>query len=101
MYNCIALAELFQVSVDDLIRYSKEESGIDIPPKGKYFFGTVTVGERGQIAIPKKAREVFRISPGDLLLIFGDEEQGIGILPKQAMKEIWKAIGKGDAGDGE
>ena len=33
-------------------------------PKGKYIFGTVKVGERGQIVIPKEAREVFGIEPG-------------------------------------
>lgn len=48
-------------------------------PKGKHFFGLVTVGEKGQIVIPKKARDVFNIKPGDQLMILGDERQGIGI----------------------
>ena len=38
-------------------------------PKGKYIFGTVKVGERGQIVIPKEARTRFAIEPGDTLLI--------------------------------
>lgn len=90
--NCAALAKLFQVSLDELVNYSQKEEGLPIPPKGKYFFGSVTVGERGQIVIPKKAREVFRIQPGDQLLMFGDEEKGIGIVPNHALQEIMKLV---------
>jgi len=49
-------------------------------PDGKHIFGTVKVGERGQIVIPKEAREVFGIKPGDTLLVLGDEAQGIAIV---------------------
>ncbi|WP_334293859.1 AbrB/MazE/SpoVT family DNA-binding domain-containing protein [Clostridioides difficile] len=51
-----------------------------VPPKEKFFFGTVVVGERGQIVIPKEAREVFNINAGDKLLVLGDEERGLGIV---------------------
>ncbi len=44
---------------------------------GKHIFGTVKVGEKGQIVIPKEAREIFGIKPGDSLLILGDENSGI------------------------
>ncbi len=47
---------------------------------GKYIFGTSKVGERGQIVIPKEAREVMGIHPGDTLLILGDEKQGLAIV---------------------
>ena len=47
---------------------------------GKYIFGTAKVGERGQIVIPKEAREVMGIHPGDTLLILGDEKQGLAII---------------------
>ena len=47
---------------------------------GKYIFGTAKVGERGQIVIPKEAREVMGIHPGDTLLILGDETQGLAIV---------------------
>lgn len=47
---------------------------------GKYIFGTAKVGERGQIVIPKEAREVMGIHPGDLLLIMGDLKQGLAIV---------------------
>ncbi|NYT06365.1 MAG: AbrB/MazE/SpoVT family DNA-binding domain-containing protein [Methanomicrobiales archaeon] len=48
--------------------------------KGKHIFGTVRVGERGQIVIPKQAREIFDINPGDTLMVFGDESRGIAII---------------------
>ncbi len=57
-------------------------------PPGKHFFGTVKVGERGQIVIPKKAREVFDIRPGDLLVVLGDESQGIGIAKADVLKDF-------------
>lgn len=48
----------------------------------------MTVGERGQIVIPKKAREVFDIEPGDRLIMLGDEEKGIGILPQRSFMDF-------------
>lgn len=77
--NCIALAKLYEVSLDDLVNYSPAETGLGIPPKGKYMFGIVKLGEKGQIVIPKRAREVFGLKPGDGLVILGDEAQGIAI----------------------
>lgn len=64
-------------------------------PKGKHIFGTVKVGERGQIVIPKEAREIFNISPGDTLLVLGDEEQGIAVVKADVMKEAALKILKG------
>lgn len=59
-------------------------------PKGKYAW-TATVGEKGQIVIPKQARELFEIRPGDTLLILGDEKRGIAIPPKGAFAELFDA----------
>jgi AbrB family looped-hinge helix DNA binding protein len=56
--------------------------------KGKYLFGTVKIGERGQIVIPKEAREVFEIKPGDNLLLVGDVEKGIAIVKADLMKDL-------------
>ena len=47
-------------------------------PKGKYAW-TATVGEKGQIVIPKQARELFGIHPGDTILLLGDEARGLAI----------------------
>ena len=69
-------------------------------PKGKYAW-TATVGEKGQIAIPKQARDIFGIKPGDTLLLLGDEQRGIAIPPKGASTELFGiAYGEKD-GDGD
>ena len=57
-------------------------------PKGKHVFGTAKVGEKGQIVIPKEARAVFDISPGDTLLILGDEENGIVITKSEVINDV-------------
>ena len=58
---------------------------------GKYAW-TVTVGTKGQIVIPKEAREVFGIRPGDHLLILGDARQGMAIPPKGSFEEYFKKV---------
>lgn len=79
--KCKLLAELFGVSLDDLANYEPEDNmGLDVPPKGKHLFGMVTVGDKGQIVIPAKARKLFDISPGDQLIVLGDESQGMAIM---------------------
>jgi AbrB family looped-hinge helix DNA binding protein len=98
--NCVALANLYNVKVDDLINYSDDSDGAYIPPKGKHIFGTVTMGERGQIVIPKKARDIFHLKPGDDLIVLGDEEQGLAIMKEEgfmkAFSTIMKMIKKAD-----
>jgi len=56
--------------------------------EGKYAW-TATVGEKGQIVIPKQARELFGIKSGDTLLLLGDIERGIAILPKEALADFY------------
>lgn len=63
-----ALAELYGVALDDLVNNLDGTEVAGVKPKGKRMFGLVKVGERGQIVIPKKAREIFNICPGDSLL---------------------------------
>jgi AbrB family looped-hinge helix DNA binding protein len=79
--KCKLLAELFGVSLDDLANYEPEDNmGLGVPPKGKHLFGMVTVGDKGQIVIPARARKLFDISPGDQLVVLGDESQGMAII---------------------
>ena len=54
----------------------------------KHFYGTVKVGERGQIVIPKEARDHFKIKPGDNLLVLGDESKGIAIVKSDFLKNF-------------
>ena len=63
-------------------------------------FGTVKVGERGQIVIPKDARDIFDINPGDLLMVVGNEQMGhLALIKADAMKEFARKIldGLGEA----
>lgn len=60
-------------------------------PKGKYAW-TVTVGEKGQIVIPKQARDIFDIKPGDTLVLLGDEARGLAIPPKSALAQFAAAV---------
>ena len=84
--NCDALAKLYDVELDDLRHYDQEQIGKSIPPRGKHLFGTVRVGERGQMVLPKQAREVFGIKPGDRLVVLGDENPehpGIALMKEE------------------
>ena len=56
-------------------------------PKGHYVFGTVKVGERGQIVIPKEARQVFDIKAGDTLIVLGDEKWGIAVTKADVLEK--------------
>ena len=63
--------------------------------KGQHIFGTVKVGEKGQIVIPKEARRIFGIKPGDTLLVLGDEAQGLAVVKADVMQELAVNILKG------
>lgn len=69
---------LFGTTIDNLINYSFEDDEMtdNETSEGKYVFGLVKVGERGQIVIPKKAREIFNIKTGNRLIVLGDTKQG-------------------------
>ena len=90
--NCDALAELYNVSIDDLLHFSQEETPFPIAPKGKHIFGTTVLGERGQVVIPKAARDTMNLKAGDVLLVLGDENletKGIALVPCDTfMKQI-------------
>ena len=59
--------------------------------EGKHAW-TVTVGTKGQIVIPKEARDIFGIKPGDTLLILGDDKQGMAIPPKVMFASYFEQI---------
>ena len=59
---------------------------------GRHVFGTVKVGERGQIVIPKDARALFGIRPGDTLLILGDEKSGIIVTRPEVVSDMAQRV---------
>lgn len=63
----------------------------DKMPKGK-FISTVKVGEKGQIVIPKPARDMFSIKPGDTVLLLADENRGIAIVSNDVYMDFAEAI---------
>ncbi len=87
------LAGVLEVSLDDLTNYEpKENMGLSVPPKGKYLFGVVTVGDKGQIVIPARARKVFGISAGDRLVVLGQEGEGLAMVKTDDFLEIANVI---------
>ena len=76
--NCIALARLYNVTLDDLVTYAKNPDQAK-KPAGKHIFGVAKINEKGQITLPQKACQVFDLKPGDKLLLLGDETQGIAM----------------------
>lgn len=89
--KCKVIADVFGRSIDDLVSYEKESDenmGLGVPPKGKHIFGMVKVGDKGQIVIPAKARKIFDISPGDNLIVLGDEGQGLAIIKEKGLLDL-------------
>ena len=89
------IAEVFGVTLDDLVNFNPEGNfGLDTPPKGKHLFGIVTMGEKGQIVIPARARKVFGINPGDRLIVLGDEGSGIALMKSSDFLKMAEIIRK-------
>lgn len=87
------LAELYGVSLDDLLHYEQRPGSVPPPPRGKHVFGVVQVGERGQIVIPKRARELFGLERGSTLVVLGDTNPGtagIALVPSEMLTGLWE-----------
>jgi AbrB family looped-hinge helix DNA binding protein len=54
---------------------------------GKYIFGVVKVGDKGQIVIPRDARKLYNVNPGDTLLVLGDQK-GMALLKQEVFQAI-------------
>ena len=89
------LAAALEVSLDDLVNAPEGELDGHPGMQGKHMFGVVTVGDKGQIVIPVRARRVFNINPGDQLMVLGDENSGIALVNAQAFLAIAEGIQNG------
>lgn len=56
-------------------------------PKDKYAW-MVKIGEKGQFVIPKEARDMFDLQPGSTILVLGDTQRGLAILPREKQSEF-------------
>lgn len=70
-------------------------------PKSHRIFGTARVGERGQIVIPKEAREMFGIEPGDMLVLLADKKRGIALQTPEKLHPMLRQVFDGMPEDGE
>ena len=90
------LAKVLNVSLDELVNHETgDDMGFGVPPKGKYLFGIVTVGDKGQIVIPAKARKIFGLETGSQLVVLGDESQGLAIIDARRFIGIMEEIENG------
>jgi AbrB family looped-hinge helix DNA binding protein len=102
IHKCKMLADIFQVTLDQLSGNMSEEEVEQLGPKGKQFFGVVKVGERGQIVIPKQAREMYQIHPGDKLVVLGEDvTKGIAILKSDSFLEFADMIRRAELAEEE
>lgn len=83
--NIIALADLYEVTIDSLVRNMTTIG--DITNEKKHMFGVTRVNDKGQITLPKKCRDVFDIKPGDAMLLLGDEERGLALVKVEEIIE--------------
>lgn len=70
--------------------YKKEEDKMDFP-EGKYL-ATVKIGSKGQIVIPKEARDLFGLKAGDSLVLMADKTQGIALQPFSYVETFFRAV---------
>ena len=85
--KCALLAEVYGTTVDGLLKTEREDNLGMIPPapKGKNIWGSVAVNDRGQIVIPKGARDRFGLTGGQRLIVLSDE-QGIALIPDKTFE---------------
>lgn len=91
--KCKRLADFYDVTIDSLLKTETDEKIGMIPPapKGKNVWGSVTINERGQLVIPKAAREKFSLTSGQRLIVLSDDD-GIALLPAETFEEKMKEL---------
>lgn len=80
--KCDRLAKFYGVTIDSLVHQNDKVGNTKVAPApiGKHLWGTVTIGSKGQIVIPKAARDIFNLKDGDRLVVLGDETEGIALV---------------------
>ena len=80
--KCDKLAQFYGVTIDSLIHQDDKVGDIKVAPApvGKHLWGTVAIGSKGQIVIPKAARDTLGLKEGDRLVVLGDEAEGIALV---------------------
>ena len=91
--KCKRLADFYDVTIDSLLKTETDDKIGIIPPapKGKNIWGSVTINERGQMVIPKAAREKFGWGGGQRLIVLSDNE-GIALIPAETFEAKMKTV---------
>lgn len=92
--RCMKLADLYGTTIDALVRPAEKigNTVLSPGPRGKHIFGTVKVNSRGQIVIPKAARELFDIKKDDTLVVLADESEGIALIKTEVLEQRLNAF---------
>jgi AbrB family looped-hinge helix DNA binding protein len=91
--KCQRLAQVYGISIDSLVKTETVEGLGLIPPapKGKNIWGSVTINERGQLVIPKAARDRFGLTGGQRLIVLSEDGEGLALVPAEIFEERMKA----------
>ena len=86
--KCDKLAKFYGIKIDALMHYDEKVGNTKVtpPPEGKFLWGTVKMGNRGQIVIPKEARENYDLTDGSRLVVLGNLE-GIALIPAERFEQ--------------
>jgi AbrB family looped-hinge helix DNA binding protein len=92
--KCKRLADIYGISIDSLVKTETVDEIGRIPPapKGKNIWGSATINERGQLVIPKAARDKFGLSGGQRLIVLSEDGEGIALVPAEIFEERMKAV---------
>ena len=91
--KCALLAKVYGTTLDGLVKTTTVEGVGMIPPapEGKYLWGSVTMNDRGQIVIPKEARDKLGFAAGQRLIVASDDK-GIALIPADVFEEGMRQI---------
>ena len=93
--RCQKLAALYGTTIDALLNFDDKvgQTALLPAPKGKHIFGTVKLNDHGQVVIPKKARAMFQLQPGDEMVVLGDEAEGLAMIRADVfearLQQLW------------
>ena len=89
------LASVLDVALDDLVNAPTEELDEQSGLKGRHMFGLVTVGDKGQIVIPVRARRIFHINSGDQLMVLGEDGKGLALMDANLFMAVAEEMNNG------
>ena len=92
--KCRRLAEVYGVTVDALLKTEQVDGVGMLPPapKGKNVWGSVVMNERGQLVIPKAAREHFGFEPGQRFIVLSEDAEGLALVPAEIFEEKMRRL---------